>query len=486
MTHVAPEWAIVRRRDHGLAPDVLDTSWGAAVVPASRGLPFTDFENRRMGAPAGNHPSAKAVRAHELVHATISPMHLTDELIEQLQVSHEAIVLAEEMRVNFVLSQRADRLGVDMKALKDGSELRDAKAAVMGKDFVTVLSTVCSTMFAGAERSVAREVQGAYPVIRAFRKQVKRLLARDHYVASTQITHHPIVVREELPVGDPRDNGLGYVEKHSSAPLPRGFTSTVEIAQIIDGLLPRKGEGTSEYNERISELGEKGETARGEGAANWATLRFGAVPLNGNGTGFLSRTRKASGLGRVPRRLHRLLTDPERRVFDRVARKSGGVVLVDGSGSMSLTSNDLREIVRAAPGCTVAVYSYPHGSTAPNIWIVARQGRYALPVDFPDIGADNCVDVPAINWAVSKRDHPTDPVIWVSDGHVTIPHAGMTHQAGVDAVNACHAGKVVQVLNVEAAVETLREAAQGKRPTPKVEGWLSAIEAGMRRSRVSA
>ena len=141
MTSATPEWAIVRRRDISLADDVLDTSWESLVVPASRGLPFTDFASRRIGVPAGDHPTAVVVRAHELMHSTVSPMNLSMEVVEQLQLSQQAIVLAEEMRVNCLLNAYADELHVDMKALKDGSELRDVQAAIRGNDFVSVLST---------------------------------------------------------------------------------------------------------------------------------------------------------------------------------------------------------------------------------------------------------------------------------------------------------------------------------------------------------
>ncbi len=479
MSAATPEWAVAKRRDLGSLDESPVGSWESVVVPATRGLPHTDFATRRIAVPAGDHPTAKVVRAHELVHASISPMNLTDDIIRQLELTPTSIALAEEMRVNYVLSTHAEKLKVDMKAMKDGSEHRDVQAAIQGKDFVTVLSTVCATMFAGAERAVAREAQAAYPVIREFRKQVKRILKYDKSATSattsTQLNYVEVVERIEVPNGDPDDNGHGFRESYGTIPLPMGFANvTLDLARMIESMLPRKGEGSGEYEERLESMNNDAKSGEGEHSGRWGHLRFAPIPLNGNGSGFLSRTRRASSLGRSPRRLHRILTDPERRVFDRLARKSGGVVLVDGSGSMSLTSDDLRDIVQAAPGCLVAVYSY-NGAGEPNIWVVARNGRYALPIDFPKIGNDNAVDVPALNWAVSQRQRRDDPVIWVSDGHVTIPRFGVTIPAAYDAVRACRAGRVVQVYNVEGALSLLREAANGKRPEPAFVGWLASI-----------
>jgi hypothetical protein len=132
--------------------------------------------------------------------------------------------------------------------------------------------------------------------------------------------------------------------------------------------------------------------------------------------GNLGRKRIASDTGKNPRRMHRYLTD--RKVFDRTSRGMGGVVLIDASGSMSFGHDDIRAIVEAAPGCTVAMYTYL-SDDEPNLWVLAERGRICKKEAMHDRRAGNVVDLPALKWAVSKRQRPTSPVMWVSDGGVT-------------------------------------------------------------------
>ena len=117
--------------------------------------------------------------------------------------------------------------------------------------------------------------------------------------------------------------------------------------------------------------------------------------------------------------MHRYLTD--RKVFDRTSKGMGGVVLIDASGSMSFNHNDIREIVEAAPGCTVAMYTFI-GHDRPNLWILAEKGRICKKSEMPDDRCGNVVDYPALKWATKQRQRSASPVIWVSDGGVTGEH----------------------------------------------------------------
>lgn len=458
----APEWAIVRRLDSTLlVGDSLDGAWESRVVNATRGFPHTDFGRRQIAVPAGDHPTAKVVRAHELVHATISPMTLEPRVIDLMGLSMDAVALAEEMRVNCVLARRADALDLDMKAMKDGSELRDAKMAVASNNFASLVSLVCSTMFTGSERAVATEIQRAFPEFRTIRKRIKKYLA----------AHGNYTMTDTSPSSEyhytTTDSSGEPVEQQVT--LPSGFGDvTLPLAHFVQSLIGAAA-GSGSGGDFRGSLDDEANTPIGD-EQGWAALKFGTVPLRGNGLGFLSRTKRASSVGRAPRRLHRLLTDPERRVFDRVARKRGGIVLVDGSGSMSLTSDDLRRIVQAAPGCRVAVYSYRRN--APNIWVVADKGQYALPDDFPTLGWDNCVDLPALAWAVRQRKDRRDPVLWVSDGGVTGVGCGFTPNLAMQVVAHNTRHRVTQVLNAEQAVEALRDLARGKSPEYAPKGNL--------------
>jgi len=134
--------------------------------------------------------------------------------------------------------------------------------------------------------------------------------------------------------------------------------------------------------------------------------------------GRLGRKRVAVDVGSNPRRIHRMLTDPDRRIFDRRARALGGVVLIDQSGSMSLDTEDIWRILRAAPGCTVIGYSHrPRSEEEPNIWVLAHEGKVVSEVRDGNVG--NGVDGPALLFALRYRKNHKQPFIWVCDGIVT-------------------------------------------------------------------
>jgi hypothetical protein len=164
---------------------------------------------------------------------------------------------------------------------------------------------------------------------------------------------------------------------------------------------------------------------------NWGKLRIKKLAMPDATRGNLGKKRIASDTGKNPRRMHRYLTD--RKVFDRTSKGMGGVVLIDASGSMQFGHNDIRDIVEAAPGCTVAMYTEV-SSSKPNLWILAERGRICKKSDMPNDRNGNVVDYPALKWATKQRQRSASPVIWVSDGGVTgegdNSHEALNRQVG--------------------------------------------------------
>jgi len=178
--------------------------------------------------------------------------------------------------------------------------------------------------------------------------------------------------------------------------------------------------------------------------------------------GNLGVKRTASNTGRYPRRLHRYATDPDKRIFDRTTRGLGGVVIIDGSGSMSFTHDEIRKIVEASPGCTVAVYSDMDNSNGDtNMWVLADKGRMVS--ELPNVGGGNGVDFPALEWGVKHRQHSRSPVIWVTDGGVCGPNQGFSEMLAMQCINFCKQKRVIVVGHVEEAVTALRELKNGRR-----------------------
>jgi hypothetical protein len=89
---------------------------------------------------------------------------------------------------------------------------------------------------------------------------------------------------------------------------------------------------------------------------------------------------------------------------------------------MSLSKEELREMMEAAPGCTVMLYSAHWRQTEANLYIVGDKGKICS--EIPKMGGGNGNDLPAIMYAVSKRQNAKSPVIWVTDGMVYRPAGG--------------------------------------------------------------
>jgi len=83
----------------------------------------------------------------------------------------------------------------------------------------------------------------------------------------------------------------------------------------------------------------------------------------------------------------------------RIRHKAGGVVLIDASGSMGASRENLKALCQLIPTATVAYYSGSDCNGNGILTIYAYQGkRYAgeLPVD--TLRGGNSVDLPAIKW----------------------------------------------------------------------------------------
>jgi hypothetical protein len=113
----------------------------------------------------------------------------------------------------------------------------------------------------------------------------------------------------------------------------------------------------------------------------------------------------------------RLVTDPARRAFERRGVAGGGIVVVDQSGSMALSMEELTSLLARAPGAFVVGYSHAPGSTGmPNAWVLADRGRAASTVRSGNVG--NGVDGPVLRHALSHR-RCGEPFVWICDGQVT-------------------------------------------------------------------
>jgi hypothetical protein len=131
-------------------------------------------------------------------------------------------------------------------------------------------------------------------------------------------------------------------------------------------------------------------------------------------------THKPNEYGVIPHYTDRYFSD--KRMFRVKKNIRGGTVLIDASGSMSLSEDDIMSIIEALPAGLVAMYSgtsdkrrvNARGGGDGELCILAKNQRMVSKL--PASLVENIVDYPALVW-LSKMPKPR---IWVSDQQVTM------------------------------------------------------------------
>lgn len=428
-----PEW--LTRRDRQ------SLSWTVTPGPLLRGEAFTDLSTCHMRIPIGDDQTSRCVRAHELMHAKVSPhslwrpegfAHLTDDLL----------ITAEEFRVNQLV--KAAGFPVDVH-LADGSEVRSGERIGANNDWNAAVLMITATSGTKASKGVFTGLRRTQPDwVKPLRLLDRRLIK--HWRRST-ITGV---------------DAVASTRTWGDATL--GWRFTIDVACLIHASLRSNDEMTNPASFELGAGGSRGEFARPV---------IVDLPLVHRASGGLRPRRAPTTIGRHPRRIERLLTDPDRRVFDRRLRTPGGVIVVDQSGSMRLSDEQVWDLIRAAPGCTVIGYSHEaRSSGVGNIWILARNGRVVDRV--PRGNGGNGVDGPALRFAASLRRRG-DPFIWVCDGYVTDAFDDHSDALTRECASLVVQHRIHQVPDIAAAITALSRASHGFRLPVVALGPVGAI-----------
>ena len=421
----------------GSRPDGNSERWTVTEGFTERGQAWTDFTNKHIQVPLINDDVAQAVRTHELIHAKVSPVDpvAVQAWAENNGLNADVIMSAEEVRVNAI----SKKLGYNTDLLLDGSEKETGKRLakegsekaydMMIKGGGALLGTKAFRQFITGVRSVNKDWATD---LREMEKEVTKVLKNSAY----NLAHDG-----SRTIQDDNGNAVGQ--------LPYGFERyTGAIADIISGYLKQGGDVSESNNSGI-------EMPTGKDA--WAKLIISnVVKLDKQVKGHLARRKKASPIGKRIAYPSRLLTDPEKRIFSQKPRNSGGVVLLDLSGSMSLSIEQIEKMVDTAPGALIMGYSANRNkSKQPNAWILADRGKRVSSLNGIPYGYGNGVDGPALDWAIGKR-RGSEPVIWVTDGMVTGSGDGV-YEAGAEAcAKLIKKHRVLVTPNTDEAVEMLK------------------------------
>jgi hypothetical protein len=444
--------------------------WTIENCEAVRGAPYTDNIDKKMVVPHADNENARIIRAHEMMHAKLSPAEDYIKWLERDIATDMAMKAVEEVRVNYFVA----KAGFDVKLLTDGSEMPAGERLAKSGDWASAVYTTIGFSGTGGLNQfltgVRRENKEWADVLRELsRKILKEMKQADkgNLLSSTEQC---------------KDTGLA----------PRGFYQVERLAQWVDSIAkPAKDkdestDGDDATDEEVdktssrkavskkppvsSEAIKKGKpTTPSTGRIpTWATMSIEKTPMPRRTKGGIGKKRRASNMGTNPRRISRLLTDPERRVFDTTKKGTGGVVLIDGSGSMQLSTSDIMRITEASAGCTVAIYSTFSGRTdGGRLFIVAEKGKMVNSVDNLNKGGGNGCDGLAVRWAV-KEAKKGAPIVWVCDGIVTDWRDDAHDTLTLECVNLVNKHGIRMAEDVEGAVKILADLKRGA--TPKQ--WL--------------
>ncbi len=431
--------------------DLVNSSWTVEAGSPARGGAWTTIIERRMSVPEGNDQLSRLIRAHEMVHAKVSPQRIFMD--DRYGVTHDSLIAAEELRVNTLVGVA----GFPVNDLADGSEGTAGEVYGQNKDWnqaVRALAAFLGTKGAAAFiRGVRKHDEAMAESLGELSKLLKRTVKRMSKAVKFSST-------------DPVRTWTK--EDEDEVTHPQGWGYTIELAKILDShLINEKSDEIPSKKEMVANLkGERGKFAK---------LVELKVPKPDKVDGRLGRKRVAADSGRNPRRINRMLTDPDHKVFDRRIKGRGGVILIDQSGSMDLSQEDVWEMIKLAPGCVIIGYSHRPGTlTEPNVWVLADRGSVCK--EIPRGGGGNGVDGPAIRFA-AKHVRNGEPFVWVCDGIVTdgVGDDSYTNLT-VECLKLARQHNIHMVEDVPQALRSLKNAAKGVRLSPTLVGPLSRLD----------
>ena len=276
--------------------------------------------------------------------------------------------------------------------------------------------------------------------------------------SETKMIPHAVSDLERITeTGDSSESTL-----HGQTSKMETMMLTNNVSENIDTLETIKGKSREDLEEMmfLRDGRKKHHDARKEsakGQIRWAKMRIRRPKLTKKyPVHKLQRSHsRARDEGSVPRNLHRYVTD--KRIFATKYKVYGASVLVDDSGSMGFTEQDLEEIMDLAPGSIVATYAGVGGIG--DLRIVAENGRRVE----GSVGVQyfgNQIDYPALEWL---GEQPW-PRIWISDGEVVSLSHGHSTRPYNECMDLCEAAGIELVPDARSAADFITGKLQPKRP----------------------
>ena len=478
---VVPDAEMLRR------DDLSNQRWTVASSTETGGLAMTNTQKREMFVPTYDDEHSRHIRARQMFVARVSPTEKQMEKWVARGHAHERTLRAcEQLRITAMMK----RAGFQPEEhSQNGDEEHRATVLATNGDFAsTLLGAVATAGTLGGKKFIAAVAKHQPSWVGRIRNIQNEAECFFHDVADEAERQEGRGWSSLPPINSTHStvtkSGFGYTETLARwvEQMSGAITDEIEKGgkegdeeQEKSGEKKKSGNANKMVKEagknlRSSKVYRRGSTSRSSRGSEWEQLRISKPILTRSVVGAIGKKRIASPTGRNPRRITRLLTDPERRIFDRTVRGAGGVVLVDTSGSMSLSHDEVRAIVENSPSALVAQYS--GGSRVkPNLYVIANKGRMVDKMPRPNGG--NCMDLPALKWAVAQRQTRNAPVIWVSDGGVTGVRDGWYNNLTMDCIDLCRKEGVYVVPTPDDAIALLRKLSRREKVTSIVPEMLA-------------
>jgi hypothetical protein len=386
---VHPE--LVTGREDGF----VDAPWIVTPGSTRRGEASCNLTERILEVPLGADATSRVVRAHELMHARVSP-HRIEQVSGLDELSPRALECAEEFRINTLIA----RLDFDVALLRDGSERSGARRIAESEDWSEAICFLMAVLGTGGEKDYLSGIRAIQPTwmagLRAVRKRALALM-------------------------DGQSNAALAATRMNDDCLPCGYVNaTVVLARVLTQSMVARPPATPEELRAFRRSLEPG--GRRPPTGRFAALVFDDTPIMSprpRGAGV--RRARASSSGSSMRYPSRLLTDEHKRAFATRSTFHGGIVIIDQSGSMDIDATSLSTLLRRAPDALVVGYSHRPGDAGvtPNVWVLADRGSVATNIPSGNIG--NGVDGEVLEWALRRR-HGNETIVWITDGQVTDSH----------------------------------------------------------------
>ncbi len=413
-------------------PEAIDgRRWNVHRSPTTRLAGITRTRGAAtdtMIVPMGAFEQERLIRAHEMIHVSITPDDY-EMRVRAADLPDPIVQLCEDARVHGQM-RRLEFDPAAMEGIIHDNELKQ----MAEKAHPAELAGIGAALFATGE---AQRLEAAIANLPET-VQEERMAIFTYGLHMANNWMHPGMQESLPPFDEVLDMARAIVEllgdpDDPPQDTPEGQEGLEQIPEITPWQMPQLAQKPIEKKK-----GPTNDDPHGENLV-WANMIIEEPPLPLTLPGKMRGKRR-----KVPeqrgRRLHRIgRLHHDGRVFShKPPLRGGGAVLIDTSGSMSLSNEEVIQLCATYPAGIIGAYCSDHGDTVGTLRIIARRGRRVTDEMINPEGGGNGVDGPALDWLAKQPG----PRFWISDAGVSGGPEGLRY-----CLNVCRKNAIKRVDN---------------------------------------